>query len=94
MTVHKLAGIVVPETGGPELEARQVGALGWVVELRINAFFATTQIAACVLGASVAISVSITEGDLVWTGIVSEFGARPGYSKVVITNAVATFTPT
>jgi hypothetical protein len=92
--VHTLAGVVVPEADGPELETRQVGALGWTVELQCDSFFSTAQIAACVLGSSVAIQVSITGGTLVWTGTVSGFGARPGHSRVVITNAVATFVPT
>jgi hypothetical protein len=94
MTVHKLAGIVVAETNGPELDARQVGALGWSVELRSNAAFSTAQIAACVLGSTVAIGVSVPSGELVWTGTVSGFGTRPGYSKIVIVDAVVTFVPT
>jgi multidrug resistance efflux pump len=90
MVVHKLANIVVPATDGPELETRQVGALGWEVELRIDAAFSTAQIAACILGASTTVSVSIANGELVWTGTVARFGYRPGASKVVLTNAVAT----
>jgi hypothetical protein len=90
MTVHTLAGTVVPAANGPELETRQVGALEWDVELRIDAAFSTAQIAACIIGSVATISVSITGGTLVWTGTVAGFGTRPGFSKVILTNATAT----
>jgi multidrug resistance efflux pump len=88
--IHTLAGIVIPAANGPEIDARQVGALGWDVELRCDAAFSTAQIAACIIGSVATISVSITGGTLVWTGTVAGFGTRTGFSKVVLTNATAT----
>lgn len=80
-----LAAEAVPAASLPSLkiEIRQ-GETAYKVTLSIDAAFSAAQIAACGVGASVAIAVD----SITYTGTVSGFGCRSGYSIVQIEDAV------
>lgn len=80
-----LAAETIPSASLPHLlvEIRQ-GEDDYKVSLSVDAAFSDAQIAACTVGASVAIAAS----GVTWTGTVVSFCCRSGYSNIVIEDAV------
>lgn len=80
-----LASEAIPASSLPsiKIELRQ-GDTNYKVTLSIDAAFSAAQIAACGVGESVAIAVDT----VTYTGTVSGFGCRSGYSVVQIEDAV------
>ena len=79
-----LATEAVPAASLPHLtiSVRQ-GEDDYKVKLQIDAAFSDAQIAACLVGSTASIAV----GGMTYTGTVTGFGSRPGYSVVVIEDA-------
>lgn len=87
MATIKLAGIEVPIASIPDLDIEQrKGESTYRVTLTIDASFTAAQIAACGVGQSVSIEID----GITWTGAVSGFGVRPGYSIVQIKDVICT----
>ncbi|HNR57172.1 MAG TPA: hypothetical protein PKJ51_01830 [Methanothrix sp.] len=80
-----LAAEAIPAASLPDLSIQiQQGEDGYTVTLQVDAAFSDAQIAACAVGASVAVSAS----GVTWTGPVVSFCCRSGHSSVRIEDAV------
>jgi len=95
MTDYYLAGTWVAATNRPELEVvSKTGNSTMEVTLTADGAFTVAQIENCVRGTETTIGVTITGGMLVFTGTVNDFGVKPGYSIIVMKDAVCTFEET
>ena len=91
-TAYSLADEVLSSGLLPEFTAyTQSGENGFTVELSCNGAFTTNQIASCVMGTPTSIAVTINSGSTEYTGVVSGFTTRSGYSMVQLKNAVCDF---
>lgn len=91
---YKLAGVALSATYNPAMEIRTEGGLDkFKVELYMDGPFSDSQVAACLFGATVAVSHSITGGTIVYTGTVAGFNRRIGYSRVAIKGATCAYVP-
>lgn len=88
MATIYLAGEAIPVASIPDINIEQrKGETTYRVTVTIDSSFSVTQIAACGVGATVAIAID----GITWTGTVTGFGVRPGYSIVQIVGATCAY---
>lgn len=69
------------------------GETTYRVTVTINTAFTATQLAGCIVGASLILGLKITGGMINYTGTVSGYGCRAGYSIVQIDTATCDVVP-
>jgi hypothetical protein len=94
MTI-KLANVVVETSWLPELKVyRSPGAATYKVILEVYSAFTAAQITACITNSTASIKHDVSNGYVTYTGTVTGFGTRLGYSIVQLSNCTCTYSAT
>ena len=89
-----VAEVAVPMASLPDFEVQlRKGETTYRATVTINTAFTATQLAGCVVGASLILGLKLTGGMLNYTGVVNGYGCRAGYSIVQIDTATCEFVP-